>query len=283
MATFIGWANGSINPYTQAAPIPAPGNTTPANFSPSNMGMYGDDDGNQLRLYFGGNDPDGPGVYVWTLNWTPSGGDPAPAVTLAAPNSLYGSLDLGPNFSDFAPLGEARLTCTKDGVPLDGELVCTITSGSVYGDISWMTIEGGYVGDVDFVGTPTEGTIDPGGLPTSSGVVDPTNRVPLLGPTRISQLPIATAAYANDRTMIWRGEPPLTLVYGLGTLLEVTADNVPSNSPVNPTPVVNKRVSDLTLSGAASRQDWVLINQGDPPKTVKVRIGRLLDYLASIQ
>lgn len=278
MATFIGWAN--FNPWLGAS-IPPPGETTASNYSPSNSGTYDDDTGFPIRFYFGGNDPDAPGTYAWTPVWVPSSGDSEPPLVMFAAGSIYGRVDLQPNFAQQLPKGTLTLTCTKDGVPLDGELQLAILEDSIYGQVAWITV-GGYPGTVDFVGTPQVGSFTPGSLPTSTGVVDPDNTVPLTGPLLFSELPVAEDAYSNDVVPIWRGLPAKTLRTTLGDVIAATSETVPTNSPVNQTSVEDKAISELTVSASVGRQDWVLINQGSPPRTYKVRVGFLIDFLTEL-
>lgn len=108
-----------------------------------------------------------------------------------------------------------------------------------------------------------------------------TTAPPLLrGPTRASQLPVSTILCVYDVIAVFEGTPSVGRSTTLTALL-AAAGASPANSELAGTRA-SKRISALPAVAATYTDDWVLINQGTPPTTRRLRISDLLALPASL-
>ena len=104
---------------------------------------------------------------------------------------------------------------------------------------------------------------------------------PLLrGPTLASQLPVSTILCVYDVIAVFEGTPSVGRSTTLTALLAATGAS-PTNSEQAGTRA-SKRISALPVATTAYADDWVLVNQGTPPTTRRLRISDLLALPASL-
>lgn len=109
-----------------------------------------------------------------------------------------------------------------------------------------------------------------------AGSVNPTKIAP---GTNISQLPLLANVYNDDLIMVDQGTPPITR---LATVLMVNTwtGSAGLNSELT---TVNQsiKISGLPPASSAFGDDYVLVNQGNPPKTRRTQLANGLPILTS--